>query len=230
MTMKKARVSRLLLIESHLETRKFLETMLAKEHEIITAENGVIGVEYARNRSPDLILLDTALPILSGLDACSLLKQDPRTKNTPILMTSLKNTQADITNGLKQGADAYLTKPFSFDELKAVIQNLLKVRVSPEETQIELGDLKISPTQREAHYSGKKIKLTGTEFDLLKCLAVRAGNVVSREEILQEVWKEESNQTGNRTIDVHVRSLRKKIPQLSRHLTSIYGVGYRYER
>lgn len=228
--MKKARITRLLLIESHLETRKFLETMLSKEHEIITAENGVIGVEFARNRNPDLIILDAVLPILSGLDACSLLKQDQRTKMMPILMMSLKNTQADITNGLRQGADAYITKPFSFDELKAVIQNLLKIRSEPSESQFELGDLKINPTHRETHYSGKKVKLTSTEFDLLKCLAVRAGQVVSREEILQEVWKEESNQTGNRTIDVHIRSLRKKIPQLSRHLTSIYGVGYRYER
>lgn len=228
--MKKARITRLLLIENHLETRKFLETMLSKEHEIIVAENGVMGIEFARNRNPDLILLEAALPVLSGLDACSLLKQDPRTKAIPILMMSLKNTQSDITNGLKQGADAYLPKPFSFEELKAVIQNLLKVRANPVETQIELGDLKINPSHREAHFSGKKIKLTSTEFDLLKCLAVRAGEVVSREEILQEVWKEESNQTGNRTIDVHVRSLRKKIPQLSRHLTSIYGVGYRYER
>src|SRR3954469_22547608 len=110
---------RILIIEDNADTRRFLEAMLGKEFETIAAENGVIGIEYARNRSPDLILLDIMLPILSGYDACSLLKKDERTKTVPIIFLSAKNSIPDITTGLQAGADDYLPKPFDFKELLA---------------------------------------------------------------------------------------------------------------
>src|SRR6185312_8413943 len=101
---------RILVIEDNADTRKFLETMLGKEFEIITAENGVIGIDYARNKSPDLILLDIMLPILSGYDACSLLKKDEKTNRIPIIFLSAKNSISDITTGLAAGADDYIPK------------------------------------------------------------------------------------------------------------------------
>src|SRR3954463_1598137 len=99
---------RILVIEDNADTRRFLEAMLGKEFEIITAENGVIGIDYARNRSPDLILLDIMLPILSGYDACSLLKKDEKTKGIPIIFLSAKNSVPDIPYGLTAGADDYI--------------------------------------------------------------------------------------------------------------------------
>ncbi len=224
--MKKARI---LLIEDHLETRKFLETMLSKEYDILSAENAVIGIDFARNKQPDLILLDVVLPILSGLDACSLMKQDEKTKRVPLILFSVKNSQADVTRGLSVGADDYLTKPFDFRELEARIQARLRKAASVEVSPIEIGDLRIEPNTREVSYAGKRAHLTLTEFDILRFLASQFGNVVSRDAILKEVWKDGADGTNDRTIDVHIRALRKKIPSLTKHIISIYGVGYKYE-
>ena len=116
---------RVLIIEDTADTRAFLESMLGREFEVITAENGVIGVDFARNRNPDLILLDILLPILSGYDTCSLLKKDERTKHIPIVFLSVKNTVADITQGLACGADDYVAKPFDYKELCARLRSRL---------------------------------------------------------------------------------------------------------
>src|SRR6476661_1095700 len=94
---------RILIIEDNADTRRFLEAMLSREFEVISAENGVIGIDYARNKAPDLILLDIMLPILSGYDACSLLKKDERTRRIPIIFLSAKNSISDITTGLAAG-------------------------------------------------------------------------------------------------------------------------------
>jgi DNA-binding response OmpR family regulator len=222
--------ARILIIEDNLDTRRFLEAMLSKEFEILTAENGVIGIDYARNKSPDLILLDIMLPILSGYDACSLLKKDEKTKHIPIIFLSAKNSVPDITHGLTSGADDYIPKPFDYKELVARIKARLRKNSDTTAQPIQVGDLRIDPASREVSFSGKKAQLTLTEFDILRYLAVRAGSVVSREEILKEVWKDDSSKTNDRTIDVHIRALRRKIPPLTKHIISIYGVGYRYEK
>jgi DNA-binding response OmpR family regulator len=221
---------RILIIEDNADTRRFLEAMLSKEFEIVTAENGVIGIEYARNKAPDLILLDIMLPILSGYDACSLLKKDERTKRIPIIFLSAKNSVPDITNGLTAGADDYIPKPFDYKELLARIRARLRKSTEAIVQPIQVGELKIDPGSREVSFAGKKAVLTLTEFDILRCLAAKAGAVVSREEILKEVWREDSGKTNDRTIDVHIRALRRKIPPLTKHIISIYGVGYRYEK
>jgi DNA-binding response OmpR family regulator len=204
--------------------------MLSKEFEIVSAENGVIGIEYARNRAPDLILLDIMLPILSGYDACSLLKKDERTKQIPIIFLSAKNSIPDITQGLGTGADDYIPKPFDYKELLARIHARLRRSAETAPQLVQIGDLKVDPSNREVTFSGKRAQLTLTEFDILRLLASRAGIVVSREDILQEVWRDDSPKTNDRTIDVHIRALRRKIPPLTKHIISIYGVGYKYEK
>jgi DNA-binding response OmpR family regulator len=221
--------SKILIIEDNADTRRFLEAMLGKEFEIISADNGVIGIDYARNKSPDLILLDVMLPILSGYDACSLLKKDEKTRRIPIIFLSAKNTTTDITQGLTTGADDYIPKPFDYKELLARIKARLRKSTEEIAQPIVIGDLKIDQANREVIFEGKKAQLTLTEFDILRCLAVKAGVVVSRDDILKEVWKDDSLSTNDRTIDVHIRALRKKIPALSKHIMSIYGVGYKYE-
>ncbi len=221
---------RILIIEDNADTRRFLEAMLAKDFEIIAAENAVIGVDFARNKNPDVILLDIMLPILSGYDACSLLKKDPKTKRIPIIFLSAKSSVADVTQGLSAGADDYISKPFDYKELLARIHARLRVDPDQPPVRIEVGDLILDSALREVRYGGKKITLTLTEFDILKCLASKASVVVSREDILREVWRDSSQGTNDRTIDVHIRAVRRKIPAMSRHIISIYGVGYKYEK
>jgi DNA-binding response OmpR family regulator len=221
---------RILIIEDNPDTRRFLEIMLGKEFEILMAENAVIGVDYARNRAPDLILLDVMLPMLSGFDACALLRKDEKTKRIPVIFLSAKNTVGDITQGLGSGADDYVAKPFDYKELVARIRARLRKDADATAQPLQLGDLRIDPGTRSVTFAGKLVKLTLTEFDILRCLAARAGDVVSREDILKDVWQEESKEANNRTIDVHVRALRRKMPALTKFLISIYGVGYKYEK
>jgi two-component system response regulator MtrA len=220
---------RILIIEDNQDTRRFLEAMLGKEFEILSAENAVIGIDFARNKSPDLILLDIMLPILNGYDACGLLKKDEKTKSIPIIFLSAKNTVTDITHGLSLGADDYISKPFDFKELVARIKLRLRKREESLSQPIQLGDLRIDPTSRDVSVNGKRANLTLTEFDILRLLASRAGNVISRDDILKEIWRDDSTDTNDRTIDVHIRALRKKLPLLTKHIVSIYGVGYKYE-
>lgn len=221
---------RILIIEDNPDTRRFLEVMLGKEFDMITAENGVIGIDYARNKSPDLILLDIMLPILNGYDTCSLLKKDEKTKHIPVIFLSAKNTITDITHGLSTGADDYLPKPFDYKELLARINARLRKNEDDNAKPIQLGELRITPANREVTFAGKRAQLTLTEFDILRFLASHAGTVVSREEILSEVWDPAECKTNDRTIDVHIRAIRRKIPLLTKHIVSIYGVGYKYEK
>src|SRR5271156_2063934 len=140
---------RILIIEDNADTRRFLEAMLGKEFEILTAENGVIGIDFARNKTPDLILLDIMLPILSGYDACSLLKKDERTKQIPIIFLSAKNSVPDITQGLGTGADDYIPKPFDYKELLARIRVRLRRSAEAVPQLVQIGDLRVDPSNRE---------------------------------------------------------------------------------
>ena len=221
---------RILIIEDNPDTRRFLEIMLGKEFEVFSAENGAIGIDFARNKNPDLILLDIMLPILSGYDTCSLLKKDEKTKHIPVIFLSAKNTVTDITQGLTTGADDYIPKPFDYKELLARIHARLRKSAETTAQPLQVGELKIDPAKREITFEGKKAQLTLTEFDILRYLAQHAGEVVSREDILKNVWGEESHKAKDRTIDVHVRALRRKVPGISKNLSSVYGVGYKYEK
>ncbi|RYZ72729.1 MAG: response regulator transcription factor [Proteobacteria bacterium] len=220
---------KILIIEDHNETRRFLETMLSQKYQVLVAENAVVGIDHARHRAPDLIILDVVLPILNGIDACSLLKQDEKTKRIPIILLSVKHSQAEVAKGLAAGADDFLPKPFDFKELETRIATRLKKVESTIARPLVIGELKIDPTTRDVTYGGKRVQLTLTEFDILKFIVSKQGMIVSRDEILKEVWKDQSHTTNDRTIDVHIRALRKKIPDMTRHIISIYGVGYKYE-
>jgi two-component system response regulator MtrA len=134
------------------------------------------------------------------------------------------------SHGLGTGADDYIPKPFDYKELLARIRARLRSTTETVAQPIQIGDLKIDPANREVAFGGKRAQLTLTEFDILKLLASRSETVISREEILKEVWKEDSGATNDRTIDVHIRALRRKIPPLTKHIISIYGVGYKYEK
>ncbi len=222
--------SRILVIEDNQDTRQFLETVLSREFEVFSTQNAVAGIEYARTKQPDLIILDIMLPVLNGFDACGLLKKDEATRNIPIIFLSAKNTANDIAHGFGLGADDYLPKPFDYKELIARVRARLREKSARQKEPKTLvdGEIKLVLDTRDAFHGGSMVSLTQIEFDLLSLLLRKRGQVISRDEIIQLVWREDPTTAHKRTIDVHIRALRKKIPVLTRMITSIYGVGYKY--
>lgn len=221
----------ILVIDDNADTRRFLEVLLAREFEVASAENAVLGIEMARATQPDAILLDAVLPILSGYDACSLLKKDEKTRHIPVIFISARGAPTDVARGLSSGADDYIPKPFDHNELLARLR--ARARASAElgsARELVVGDLRIDAATRGVTFGGRAARLTLTEMDILRILAVNAGTPVPRQDILQKVWKDDSSRSDARTIDVHIRALRKKIPPLARHIVSVYGVGYKYEK
>jgi DNA-binding response OmpR family regulator len=219
----------ILIIDNDINTLNFLESMLSKEFETITANLGSTGLEEARNRTPNLVILSYELPTINGLDLLKLLKNDPQTSKIPIILISEKYPLKNIEAGLQSGAIDYISKPFYYRELFARIKAHLDNNLDGPFTPIVVGELIINERSREVTLEGNRAKLTLTEFDLLKCLASHAGKIISREEILKSVWQDESEKTNDRTIDVHIRALRRKLPSIKKNIVSIYGVGYKYE-
>ncbi len=219
----------ILLIEDNLDTRRFMEVMLAREFKVLVAENGIKGLEIARAETPSLILMDVVMPVLNGYDTCKLLKEDERTRLIPVIFLSSRNTTTDITYGLSVGADDYIPKPFDYKEVLSRLKSCIERRKTTNRTMIQAGPFVLDTSTREVLFEGKRISLTLTEYDILRYLALKKGVVVSRAEIMKELWKDDASQTSDRTIDVHIRSLRKKLPSLTKHIHSIYGVGYRFE-
>jgi two-component system alkaline phosphatase synthesis response regulator PhoP len=224
--------AKILVIEDNEDTRRFLQQVLGKEYEVIVADNAVLGIDYARNQAPDLILLDIMLPHLSGLDACQLLKKDARTARIPIIFLSAKSKISDITSGLSIGADDYIPKPFDYKELMARVG--ARIRATADRNKagdtLIVGDLTIDPSSRTVKYKNRSIELTLTEFDILRRLGQQAGETVTRKDIIDAVRHHTKKAINDRTIDVHIRAIRKKIPEMQKHLTSVYGVGYRYDK
>jgi DNA-binding response OmpR family regulator len=220
--------SKILVIEDNPDTRRFLQVMLNREFEVVIAKDGLEGLEIAKNQQPDLIVLDVVMPNLNGYDTCKKLKTTAETENIPVIFLSAKNTTADVTYGISMGAEDYLPKPFDHKELLARIKSRLARSQSNPSPKLVVGKLEIDTIKRVASFNRQSIQLTLTEYDILRLLASRFGVVVSREEIMREIWKDSATETTDRTIDVHIRSLRKKIPAMTQHIQSVYGVGYRY--
>lgn len=220
---------RILVIEDNPDTRNFIEGLLLNEFIIETAENGILGLEQARRSKPDLILLNMILPILSGYEVCNLLKQDKRTKKIPIILLSAKGSHERVELGMPNGANEYLEKPFEFNELMNKIKSQLTCQKPDQDKILTWGSIELNLTRNEVTQNGKNIPLTPTEFEILRLLASKPGTTHSRETLLEEVRDHNIRNAGKRTIDVHIRSLRKKIPPLTRHILSIYGGGYKFE-
>ena len=220
----------ILVIEHQVDIRRrvlsAIQSPLAEEYEILEATSSLDGLELARRTLPVLIILNPHLPVLSGSDLCRLLKKDKKTEKILIIFITKNSLPSDITQGLQVEADDFISLTCESDEFTARIQAKLRSAQGSSDASIQIGGLVLHPQHREAAYSGKKAKLTSTEYKILNCLAVHEGRVVTREQILNEVWKNDFAQVSSRTIDVHIRALRKKLPALSKSLTSTYGVGY----
>ncbi|MFA7255438.1 MAG: two-component system response regulator RppA [Candidatus Omnitrophota bacterium] len=219
---------RILIVEDEMKMASFLERGLKEEHYTVDiAYDGEKGWEYAMTNDYDLLILDWMLPKMSGVELCHKFRKEG--KITPVLILTAKDSVEDKIKGLDQGADDYLTKPFSFEELLARIRALL--RRPPhitDKTVLQCANLKLDLIKRQAWAGEQEISLSQKEFALLEFLMRHAGEVVSRTAIAEHVWDLHFDPMSN-TIDVYINFLRKKIgetPSKSK-IETIRGTGYR---
>ncbi len=194
------------------------------------ARDGSTGLRMAAGREVDLIILDVMLPRLSGLDVCRQLRSDGN--GTPIIMLTARGQEIDKVLGLKTGADDYVTKPFSFLELMARVEAVLRRASKPDAAveQLRFGDVELSFKNFEARKAGRPIELSPREFKIVRYFAEHRGEVVSRDQLLDAVWGYDSLPL-TRTVDMHIAKLRQKIedvPSDPRYIITVHRVGYKF--
>ncbi len=196
---------------------------------VVVHGDGLAGLEAARREFPDLVILDVMLPGLDGVEVC---RQLHRERPVPVIMLTARTEEADLLVGLAVGADDYLTKPFSMRELVARVRTVLRRTATPaaptddqreEHLILSDGAVRVDVARRIARLSGVEVSLTATEFDLLVCLARRRGAVRTREQLLHDVWGYRDG-SGARTVDSHVRAVRRKL--CDGLIRTVHGVGY----
>src|SRR3954452_10385493 len=219
----------ILIIEDESDVADLLEMALRKAgFKASTAGDGASGLQKARDNRPDFVILDLMLPKMSGLEVCRILKSDTATSHIPILMLTAKAEEIDRIVGLEFGADDYVTKPFSPRELVLRVNAILRrgKGETTEETTLKIGTIMLDQTRHEVVVGGRPIRLTSVEFKLLGMLMRRQGRVQHRDRLLNEVWGYESV-IDTRTVDTHVRRLRKKLGKAADAIETVRGFGYR---
>jgi DNA-binding response OmpR family regulator len=225
-------MERILIIEDETPMRTALADLLAAEgYRTLTAADGESGLKRALLEKPDLILLDVMMPKLDGFAVCAGLRR--LTNDVPVVMLTAKGQIEDRVNGLDAGADDYVVKPFSSEELLARVRALLRrvERKSKARTKLKLGEMEIDLPRQIATRVGKPMHLTAKEFAMLRLLAEAEGEPVTRERFLDVVWGYGAFPT-TRTVDNHIASLRAKIevnPDSPRWIKTVHGVGYKLE-
>ena len=227
--MKKARI---LLVDDEPDLVELVRHHLSREHyDVVTAADGEAGLTEARRRIPDLVILDLMLPGMDGLEVCRRLRSDARTQHIPILMLTAKGEESDAVIGLAQGADDYVRKPFGMKELVARVATRLRaaeLRNAGDGQKVLLfGDLVIDSIKHEVTIGGDPIKLTVTEFKLLRHLVQHKGRAFTRNELLNAVIGQDAV-VIDRNVDVHVATLRKKLGRHGENIVTIRGLGYKF--
>jgi DNA-binding response OmpR family regulator len=210
--------------------RGLADNLMHEGYEVLTATNGEAGYGLQRSQKPDLIILDLMLPRMSGLELCRKLRGEG--VQTPILMLTARSEESDRVLGLDLGADDYVTKPFSLRELMARVRALLRRTHSSADLPdaLQFGDVEVDFRRYLARRRGKPVDMTRKEFATLRLLVARAGEVVTREELLNEVWGYDSYPVS-RTVDNHIAGLRAKLekdPARPVHIRTVHGVGYKF--
>jgi DNA-binding response OmpR family regulator len=195
------------------------------------ADDGRKGLERVRAETYHLVILDLQLPGMDGLALCTEIRRDRRTKDVPVVMLTARGDEADRIVGLEMGADDYIVKPFSPKELVARVRALFRrlEREPEDETPIVRGRLEVDRLRHVVKWDGRPVHLTAKEFALLVALLEAQGRVLSRQALLEDVWGY-SYAEGTRTVDVHVRRLREKIPGLASAIVTVKSLGYRLLR
>lgn len=222
---------RILVVDDEEDLLELIHYNLAKEgYRVTCVGTGEDALREARANPPDLIVLDLLLPNVDGLEVCKLLKNDSRTKHVPIVMLTAKGEEADMVTGLELGADDYITKPFSPRVLIARVRAVLRRKSEPpsSEATIQVRELVIHPGRHEVLAAGKPLSLTLTEFRLLHFLAQRPGWAFSRNQIVDAV-KGDDYPVTERSVDVQVVGLRKKLGAFGEYIETVRGVGYRFK-
>jgi two-component system alkaline phosphatase synthesis response regulator PhoP len=223
----------ILIVEDEKDIVKMLEYNLKKEgFKTLSVRDGEAAIESARGEHPDIIILDLMLPGIDGLEVCKTLKGDSKTASIPIIMLTAKSQESDKVVGLELGADDYVTKPFSPRELIARIKAVLR-RGKDKDKLLEVlkvGDLTVDLAKITVTVKSKPIELTAKEFELLKALIKSRGRVLSRDHLLDTIWGfDHAAEIQTRTVDVHIRTLRKKLKDESSRIVTVKNYGYRFE-
>lgn len=226
-------MSTILLIEDNTTLADTLHYNLEREgFTVLLATDGIQGLELARQKSPDLIVLDIMLPRLDGFSVCRILRQE---SNIPIIMLTARQDEVDRIAGLELGADDYISKPFSLGEflarVRAILRRTERQPKAGHRELLEAGTLRVDTKSRRAWCNSDELSLPQKEFDLLTCLMRNRGIALSRDLLLERVWGYDFV-GDSRTVDVHIRWLRGKIepdPAHPTYIQTVRGVGYRFE-
>jgi two-component system alkaline phosphatase synthesis response regulator PhoP len=221
----------ILIIEDEDDIAELVKYNLVREgYQVNVSRSGEQGLREALSKPPDAVILDLMLPGINGLEICKSLRSNEKTKNIPIIMLTAKSEEADIVTGLEVGADDYITKPFSPRILLARLRAVLRRQDEDVDDQvaIKIHNLIIDPGRHQVRLGKENITLTGTEFKLLHALASRPGWVFNRDQLVDLIRGAEVVIT-DRTIDVHIAGLRKKLGEAGQYIETIRGVGYRFK-
>jgi two-component system phosphate regulon response regulator PhoB len=221
--------NRILIVEDEQDIVDMLTLNLKKAggFTVSVASDGAAGLKKAREELPALVILDLMLPKMPGVEVCKVLKNDGATRHIPILMLTAKADEIDRIVGLEVGADDYVTKPFSPREIVLRIKAIMRRgKADAADELMSLGVITVDPGRHRVTVGGKRVRLTTVEFKLLSMLMLRRGRVQSRDRLLNEVWGYESL-IDTRTVDTHVRRLRKKLGKAADAIETVRGFGYR---
>jgi len=221
----------ILVVDDEEDILELVRYNLARNHyRVEEASTGEEAISKARTALPDLIVLDLMLPGVDGLEVCKILKNDPQTSHIPILMLTAKGEEADIVTGLELGADDYVTKPFSPRVLMARVKAAIRRKAAqsvPNDSVIRVREITVNPGRHEVLVNDRPVDLTHSEFRLLALLAKRPGWVFTRNQIIDGVHGDDYLVT-DRSVDVLVAGLRKKLGKAGKNVETVRGVGYRF--
>lgn len=224
---------KILIVEDEKDIAKMIDYNLKKEgFRTLIARDGEDALDSAMRELPDLILLDLMLPGVDGLEICKELKKERKTAGIPIIMLTAKSRESDKIVGLELGADDYVTKPFSPRELIARIKAVTRRAKDKEKLPevLKIGDLEIDFSKIAVRAKDKPVVLTAKEFELLKTLIQARGRVLSRDYLLDNIWGfDHAIEIQTRTVDVHIRTLRKKLKACAKYIVTVKSYGYRFE-
>jgi two-component system phosphate regulon response regulator PhoB len=224
-------MARILVVEDEPDIQEVLDYNLKRDgHEVTLTSTAKEGLRLARDRRPDLILLDLMLPDGSGTELCKTLRQDATMRSIRVMMLTAKGEEIDRVLGFELGADDYIVKPFSVRELLLRVQSVLR-RAGTEETSggemLQFGVLRVDRAAHRVWVDGHEVELTALEFKLLLTLHDRRNRVQTRDALLSDVWKIDADVT-TRTVDTHVKRLREKLGAAGVYIQTVRGVGYRF--
>ena len=221
-----------LIVEDDAGIQMILRDALTSQgYQVTTADDGLKGLELAKELKPALIILDVMLPLIGGLEVCRSIRKEGIV--SPILMLTVKDEELDKVLGLELGADDYVTKPFSLKELTARIKALLRrVEDYQEEMNVfRFGNIELDFHKYESRKAGQDLGLSPLELKILKLMIARKGKVITRDEFLDAIWGVDNLIVSHRTVDSHIAHIRKKIeenPSQPKHILSVHSIGYKF--